>query len=101
MRNEQKAFEYAVLMVLKLGKISGYWIALTSHAFHLYRATRRSLMEWVRRVFHVPATETQTGVVLAVCIFAMSIMSIVLVWQAQVIAKQNAVIHMFESRFGS
>ncbi|MGB2667540.1 MAG: hypothetical protein WAK48_26310 [Candidatus Acidiferrum sp.] len=58
-------------------------------------------MEWVRRVFHVPATETQTGVVLAVCIFAMSIMSIVLVWQAQVIAKQNAVIHMFESRFGS
>ncbi|MGB7728850.1 MAG: hypothetical protein WBL50_12525 [Candidatus Acidiferrum sp.] len=58
-------------------------------------------MEWVRRVFHVPATETQTGVVLAVCIFGMSIMSIVLVWQAQVIAKQNAVIHMFESRFGS
>ena len=58
-------------------------------------------MEWVRRVFHVPATETQTGVVLAVCIFAMSIMSIVLVWQAQVIAKQNAVIHMFQSRFGS
>ncbi|MGB2634780.1 MAG: hypothetical protein WAM58_12680 [Candidatus Acidiferrum sp.] len=58
-------------------------------------------MEWVRRVFHVPATETQTGVVLAVCIFAMSIMSIVLVWQAQVIARQNAVIHMFESRFGS
>jgi hypothetical protein len=58
-------------------------------------------MEWVRRVFHVPATETQTGVVLAVCIFAMSIMSIVLVWQAQVIAKQNAVIRMFESRFGS
>lgn len=58
-------------------------------------------MEWVRRVFHVPATETQTGVVLAVCIFAMSIMSIVLVWQAQVIAKQNAVINMFQSRFGS
>ena len=57
-------------------------------------------MEWVRRVFHVPATETQTGVVLAVCIFAMSIMSIVLVWQAQVIANENAVIHMFESRFG-
>jgi hypothetical protein len=57
-------------------------------------------MEWIRRVFHVPATETQTGVVLALCIFAMSVMSIVLVWQAQVIAKQNAVIRMFESRFG-
>jgi hypothetical protein len=58
-------------------------------------------MEWIRRVFHVPATETQTGIVLALCIFAMSVMSIVLVWQAQVIAKQNAVIRMFESRFGS
>jgi hypothetical protein len=58
-------------------------------------------MEWIRRVFHVPATETQTGIVLALCIFAMSVMSIVLVWQAQVIAKQNAVIHMFESRLGS
>jgi hypothetical protein len=57
-------------------------------------------MEWIRRVFHVPATETQTGIVLALCIFAMSVMSIVLVWQAQVIAKQNAVIRMFESRFG-
>jgi hypothetical protein len=58
-------------------------------------------MEWIRRVFHIPATETQTGLVLALCIFAMSVMSLVLVWQAQVIAKQNAVIRMFESRFGS
>jgi hypothetical protein len=58
-------------------------------------------MEWIRRAFNVPATETQTGIVLALCVFAMSVMSLVLVWQAQVIAKQNAVIRMFESRFGS
>jgi hypothetical protein len=58
-------------------------------------------MDLVRRIFHVPATETQTGIVLALCIFAMSLMSIVLVWQAQIIARQNAVIHMFESRLGS
>lgn len=58
-------------------------------------------MEWIRRIIHVPASETQTGIVLALCIFAMSIMSIVLVWQAQIIARQNAVIRMFESRFGS
>jgi hypothetical protein len=58
-------------------------------------------MESIRRVFNVPASETQTGIVLALCIFAMSVMSLVLVWQAQVIAKQNAVIRMFESRFGS
>lgn len=57
-------------------------------------------MESIRRVMKLPATETQTGIVLALCIFAMSVMSIVLVWQAQIIAKQNAVIRMFESRFG-
>jgi hypothetical protein len=57
-------------------------------------------MEFLRRLFNVPATETQTGIVLALCIFAMSIMSIVLVWQAQIIARQHAVIRMFESRFG-
>ncbi|HTP67483.1 MAG TPA: hypothetical protein VMJ35_01130 [Dongiaceae bacterium] len=57
-------------------------------------------MEWIRRTMKLPATETQMGIVLAFSIFAMSVMSIVLVWQAQIIAKQNAVIRMFESRFG-
>jgi hypothetical protein len=57
-------------------------------------------MAWLRQVFHVPASETQMGLVIALCIFTMSVMSIALVWQAQVIAKQNAVIHMLESRFG-
>jgi len=57
-------------------------------------------MEWFRRLLKLPASETQTGVVLALCIFTMSIMSVVLVWQAQIIARQNAVIRMFESRFG-
>ena len=58
-------------------------------------------MDWMRRVFAMPASETQTGLVLAVCICAMSLMSVALVWQAQVIAKQNAVIRMLETRFGS
>ncbi|MGB8324058.1 MAG: hypothetical protein WCE52_13960 [Candidatus Acidiferrum sp.] len=57
-------------------------------------------MTWMRRMMHVPASETQTGLVLALCIFTMSVMSIALVWQAQVIAKQNAVIHMMQTRFG-
>jgi hypothetical protein len=57
-------------------------------------------MAWLRRVIFVPASETQMGLVMALCIFTMSMMSIALVWQAQVIAKQNAVIHMLESRFG-
>lgn len=57
-------------------------------------------MQWLRRTFHIPATETQMGLVLALCLFAMSVMSIALVWQAQVISRQNLVIRMFESRFG-
>jgi hypothetical protein len=58
-------------------------------------------MSWFRRAIHIPASETQLGLVLAVCIFTMSVMSIAMVWQAQVIAKQNAVIHMLASRFGN
>jgi hypothetical protein len=57
-------------------------------------------MEWYRRIVKLPASETHTGIVLALAIFAMSIMSVVLVWQAQVIARQNAVIRMFESHPG-
>jgi hypothetical protein len=57
-------------------------------------------MVWMRRVFGVPASETQMGLVLALSIFSLSLMSIALVWQAQVIAKQNAVIHLLETKFG-
>jgi hypothetical protein len=57
-------------------------------------------MAWMRRVFGLPVSETQMGLTMALCIFSMSLMAVALVWQAQVIAKQNAVIHMMESRFG-
>lgn len=57
-------------------------------------------MEWFLRIFRVPASETQMGIVLGFCIFTMSVMSVMLVWQAQIIARQNAVIRMFESRLG-
>lgn len=57
-------------------------------------------MAWLRRAFHVPASETQMGLVIALCIFTMSVMSVALVWQAQVIAKQNALIHLLEGKFG-
>src|SRR5208283_2987809 len=49
-------------------------------------------MDWMSRVFRVPASETQMGLVMALCIFSLSVMSVALVWQAQVITKQNAVI---------
>jgi hypothetical protein len=57
-------------------------------------------MAWMRRVFRVPASETQMGLTLAVCIFSMSLLVIALIWQAQVIAKQDAVIHLLETRVG-
>jgi len=57
-------------------------------------------MAWMRRAFRLPATETQMGLALALCIFSMSLMTIALIWQAQVIAKQNFVIRMLEAKFG-
>lgn len=57
-------------------------------------------MAWMRRVLRIPASETQMGLTLALSIFSMSLMVIALIWQAQVIAKQNAVIHMLETKFG-
>ena len=41
------------------------------------------------------------GLILALCIFSMSLMSVALVWQAQVIARQHAVINMLHTKFGS
>jgi hypothetical protein len=57
-------------------------------------------MAWLIRTLRIPASESHMGLVLALCVLTMSIMSLALVWQAQVIAKQNAVIHLMESRFG-
>jgi hypothetical protein len=54
----------------------------------------------MRRVFALPASETQMGLTVAVCIFSMSLLVIALIWQAQVIARQDAVIHLLETRVG-
>ncbi len=58
-------------------------------------------MAWLRRMIFVPASETQMGLVLALCIFTMSVMSVALVWQAQVIANQRDAIRFLETlKFG-
>lgn len=83
------------MMVLKPRSEVGQWIAANKGV----RSDCRLLgapMAWMRRVFRLPASETQLGLTLAVCIFSMSLMAIALIWQAQVIANQNAVIHMME-----
>jgi len=107
MGKPQKGAKNAVMMVLKPGLDRGTVIApdcveqpiLSSPQNGLKFQETRS-MAWLRRMIFVPANETQMGLVLALCIFTMSVMSVALVWQAQVIAKQNAVIHMLEARFG-
>jgi hypothetical protein len=58
-------------------------------------------MAWLRRVLRVPATESSIGIVLAFCVVAMSLMSVALVWQAQIIANQREAIRWLEQlKFG-
>lgn len=59
-------------------------------------------MSWLIRTLRLPARESHTNLALAICVFLMSLMSIGLVWQAQIIADQRASIKWLESlKFGS
>jgi hypothetical protein len=59
-------------------------------------------MAWLRRVLHLPASESNIGLVLVLCVMTMSFMSIALVWQAQIIANQREAIQWLEQlKFGS
>jgi hypothetical protein len=52
-------------------------------------------------LFRVPASESSTGIVLAICTVALSLMSIALVWQARVIADQRETIRFLSQlKFG-
>jgi hypothetical protein len=53
-------------------------------------------MSYLRRMLAVPANESSLGVVLCVCIVTLGLMSLALVWQAQIIANQRDVIHWLE-----
>lgn len=58
-------------------------------------------MAWLVRCFRIPASESQQGFIIGVCVVAMSIMTIGLVWQAEVIASQREAIHWLETiKFG-
>jgi hypothetical protein len=53
-------------------------------------------MSWLGRNLENPASESQKGVVLAFCLVAMSILCVILVWQAQIIASQRETIHWLQ-----
>jgi len=49
-------------------------------------------MSWLIRVLRVPANESHMSFVLAASALSMGIMSLVIVWQAQIIASQRDLI---------
>ncbi len=54
-------------------------------------------MAWLARTLRIPATESSMGLVLTLCVVSMGIMSIAIVWQAQIIANQREAIRWLES----
>lgn len=57
-------------------------------------------MSWLARI-RTPVSETQKGLVIAVCLLVMSIMTVGLVWQAEIIASQREAIQWLETaKFG-
>jgi len=54
-------------------------------------------MDWIVRCFLIPASETQKTFLLVICVVAMSVMAVGLVWQAEIIAHQREAIRWLES----
>ena len=46
-------------------------------------------MAWLVRTLRLPAAESHTNLALAICVFLMGLMSVAIIWQAQVIANQQ------------
>ena len=53
-------------------------------------------MVWFRRLFRLPAEESNVRLVLVFCVITMSLMTIALLWQAQIIANQRDAIRWLE-----
>lgn len=59
-------------------------------------------MAWLVRTLRLPAAESHTNIALALCVVLMGLLSVAIIWQAQVIANQRDVIHFLETvKFGS
>ncbi|HEY6389006.1 MAG TPA: hypothetical protein VIX91_25290, partial [Candidatus Acidoferrum sp.] len=66
------------------------------------RSTRSfSTMAWLIQKLRIPASESSMGIVLTLCIITMGLMSVALLWQAQIIANQREAIQWLETlKFG-
>jgi hypothetical protein len=54
-------------------------------------------MAWLIRKLRVPASESSVGIVLSFCVVTMGLMSLALLWQAEIIANQREAIRWLES----
>jgi hypothetical protein len=58
-------------------------------------------MAWLVRTLRLPAAESHTNVALAFCVFLMGLLSVAIIWQAQIIANQRDAIRFLETlKFG-
>lgn len=58
-------------------------------------------MAWIIRKLRIPASASSMGLVLTFCVLTMGIMSMALLWQAQIIANQREAIQWLETlKFG-
>lgn len=58
-------------------------------------------MAWLVRALRLPAAESHTNVALVVCVILMGMLSVAIVWQAQIIANQRDIIRFLETvKFG-
>ena len=59
-------------------------------------------MAWIVRTLRLPAAESHTNLALALCVLIMGLMSVAIVWQAQIIGNQRDIIRFLETvKFGS
>ena len=58
-------------------------------------------MAWLIRKLRIPASESSMGIILTICVITMGLMSVALMWQAQIIANQREAIQWLETlKFG-
>jgi hypothetical protein len=58
-------------------------------------------MAWLVRTLRLPAAETHTNIALALCVCLLGLLSVAIIWQAQVIGNQRDAIRFLETiKFG-
>jgi hypothetical protein len=58
-------------------------------------------MAWLVRALRLPADKSHTDIAVAVCVVLMGLLSVAIIWQAQIIANQRDAIRFLETvKFG-